>query len=343
MGKKIEDLTGRRFGKLVVIRQAPDFVNKGGIKRTQWLCRCDCGNEKALLSSRLKSGNDTSCGKCDKTINMIGQRYGLLTVIEKAPDREHKNSTPTKMWKCRCDCGNTIICSRQALTSGEKKDCGCVKEGKYLIGKRYGKLVIKKVVRDKGKEARVECICDCGNITTPYLSRVINNKVHSCGCYRVEKSTELHTKHSMSKTRIYKVWDKMNDRCNNSRNKRYSYYGGRGIKVCDEWSGEHGAENFIKWAYKNGYDENAPFGECTIDRIDVNGNYEPSNCRFVSMRVQNNNTTKTIRKVIYGEELTVSEISEKYGIPKCNIRYRINRGMEEEEIIYKGNLKKKRD
>lgn len=343
MGKPTEDLTGRRFGKLVVIRRTPDYVNKDGIKRSQWLCRCDCGNEKVLLSYRLKSGNDTSCGKCEKTIDMIGQRYGLLTVIEKAPDREHENSKPTKMWKCVCDCGNTVICSRQALTSGEKKDCGCVKEGKYLVGKRYGKLVIRKIIREKGREARVECICDCGNIATPLLSRVINNKVYSCGCYRAEKSKEIHTKHNMSKTRIYKVWKKINDRCNNPGNKSFHYYGGRGIKICDEWSGEHGAENFIKWAYENGYDENAPKGEYTIDRIDVDKDYAPSNCRFVSMRVQNNNTRKTIKKVINGEELTVSEISEKYGIRKDKIRYRIKCGMEEDKIIHKGNLTEKRD
>ena len=328
---KHEDLVGKRFGKLLVVER---------ISSGKWKCVCDCGNERIIVGNKLIRGNNTSCGKCEKTINLIGEKFGKLTVIDKAPERKHENSRPTKMWLCRCDCGNTIICSRQALTSGEKKDCGCVKEGKYLIGKRYGKLVIQKVIRENGKEARVECLCDCGDITTPLLSRVLNNKVHSCGCYRSEKSAQVNTKHGMSDTRLYKVWIGIKKRCYNKNDKAYKDYGERGIKICDEWMGEHGFENFYKWATENGYDKNAPFGECTIDRIDVNGNYEPSNCRFVDMKTQLQNQRKTVKITIDGEELTASEISEKYGIQSCTVRHRIKSGInEKEKLFYKGNLK----
>lgn len=87
--------------------------------------------------------------------------------------------------------------------------------------------------------------------------------------------------------RLYNVWNSMKSRCYNPNVASYKNYGGRGIEVCDEWA--HNFPTFQKWAIENGYDPDAPYGECTIDRIDVNGNYEPSNCRWVSMDVQRYN------------------------------------------------------
>lgn len=323
---KIEDITGKRFGKLTVIRRT-DYG--------RWLCRCDCGNEVEFLTYKLTSGNNTSCGKCSKIINMVGERYGKLVVVEKAKPVNGKT-----MWKCKCDCGGHIVCDRMSLVYGYKKDCGCVKRGEWLIGKRYGKLVIKNVIREKGKEARVECLCDCGNTTFPLLSRVINNKVKSCGCIKSDISKKIHTKHEKSKTRIYKIWKKMIERCKNPKNKDFEKYGGRGIKVCDEWIGENGAENFMNWAYQNGYDENAEKGECTIDRIDVDGNYEPDNCRWANMEEQSYNRRNTIRIDIYGKLLTIKEISDIYGIPKGKIRQRYFCGIrDEKKLLYNGDLR----
>lgn len=87
----------------------------------------------------------------------------------------------------------------------------------------------------------------------------------------------------------------MRHRCANSNDASYKYYGGRGITVCEEW-GDY--ERFRNWALANGYDPNAPQGECTIDRIDVNGNYEPSNCRWVDMKTQNANKRNTKSSVV---------------------------------------------
>lgn len=100
-------------------------------------------------------------------------------------------------------------------------------------------------------------------------------------------------KHGMANSRLYVVWCAMKERCNNPKYKDYKYYGGRGIKVCQEWQD---FESFYKWSMTAGYDENAPRGVTTIDRINNDGNYEPSNCRWVSMQEQCRNRRRPAKR-----------------------------------------------
>lgn len=141
----------------------------------------------------------------------------------------------------------------------------------------------------KGKPTRWICECDCGTVKDVPGSELVRGASKSCGCYKSEKAANAHRKHDGKGTRLYNVWTSMNNRCRNKNERTYKYYGGRGISVCEEWQ-DFG--NFKKWAYENGYDETAKRGDCTIDRIDNNGNYEPSNCRWVSMKVQRMNARK---------------------------------------------------
>lgn len=333
MGYKI-DLTGEKFGHLTAISSRRE--RKGNSAKTYWKCKCDCGNIIEIRMERLRNGVVKDCGvKCPYHIkhsyeDLTGMRFGKLIVSEKL---ENDN------WKCRCDCGGVGIYSKVSLVQGWKRDCGCVKRGDWIIGKKYEMLTIKRIIREKGEETKVECLCDCGNTKTLSLTRVINKKVKSCGCLVPDKLRSVRKTHGKSKSRIYKIWKKMNDRCRNVNNKDYDKYGGRDIEISPEWSGEHGAENFIKWAYENGYDENAEKGKCTIDRINVDGNYEPSNCRWINMIEQSYNRRNTIRISVYGEMLTVKEISEKYNIPAKKVRRRYFYGIRDEErLLYKGNL-----
>jgi hypothetical protein len=161
-----------------------------------------------------------------------------------------------------------------------------------LSGKRFGKLVvIERVGTDKNHRPTWKCVCDCGAEKIIDGSSLRSGMTVSCGCYGKEQRLKSHITHLKTNTRLFNVWQNIKRRCYTQTNPSYKYYGERGIKVCKEWLDSF--EVFRQWAYANGYDENAPKGKCTIDRIDVNGNYEPSNCRWVSMAEQNKNTRRS--------------------------------------------------
>lgn len=125
--------------------------------------------------------------------------------------------------------------------------------------------------------------CECGKEFKTQTRKVKNGTTQSCGCLQKKKAKEYQTTHGLSGHPLYKVWKQMRARCNSKSNKSYQYYGGRGIKVCKEW--DTSFDNFYVWAYGSGY----TFG-LTIDRKDNDGNYEPSNCRWVTQEVQARNT-----------------------------------------------------
>lgn len=131
--------------------------------------------------------------------------------------------------------------------------------------------------------------------------------------------------------RLWDIWRHMRERCGCSYHKSYADYGGRGIQVCDEW--EESFENFAKWAYANGYDDGASFMECTIDRIDPNGNYEPSNCRWVTMKEQCNNRRTNRLITLNGTTKTLSAWADETRIPSDTIAQRLKIGWSIEKAL----------
>ena len=186
-----------------------------------------------------------------------------------------------------------------------------------LQGKIFGKLkVIKCGGKNKRGEIIWECLCECGNKTFVVGAKLNNGHTKSCGCLVKENH---YIKHDKTGTRIYRIWNAMKNRCYNKKTLYYKDYGGRGIIVYEKWlNKENGFMNFYNWSILNGYDDNL-----TIDRIDVNGNYEPSNCRWVDKKEQSSNTRKTTYYEFNKEKHTIKEWSEILNINYNTLRSRI--------------------
>lgn len=186
--------------------------------------------------------------------NLTGQRFGRWVVIERAPDNVTPKGYHNIMWKCVCDCGTMKVVRGKTLLSGKSKSCGCLR--KELLSTRA-------------------------------------------------------SKHYGFGTRLYTIWNSMRQRCNNPNHRAYDNYGGRGIKICSEWDDYNAFRN---WALVNGYDENAPRGEYTLDRLNVNDGYSPSNCRWANMREQAVNKRDSIIVTYNGESHPLTVWAEILGI-----------------------------
>lgn len=207
---------------------------------------------------------------------------------------------------------------------------------KDYTNRRFGRLTVirlhhkqqkyKPDGRPNGHRYYWECKCDCGNTTIVLIDHLTRHKILSCGCLGRERASLASSKHKLHGTRIYGIWGGMIQRCKNENIERYEIYGGRGIKVCKEW--EEDFLNFYNWAINNGYKNNL-----SIDRVNVDGDYEPSNCRWVTAKEQARNTRTNVNLTYNNETHCVAEWSEITGIKSATIFYRIRHGWTIKEAL----------
>lgn len=193
-----------------------------------------------------------------KDEDMIGKRFGRLTVIKRGEEYYSKTGKPHDTWICKCDCGTIKTIAGRHLRAGRSKSCGCIlKEG-------------------------------------------------------------IRRTHGKSHTKLHNIWCGMRARCKDKNLEAYKYYGGRGISVCEEW--DKSFEAFYEWSMGNGYSD-----ELSIDRIDVNGNYEPSNCRWATAKEQARNMRTNRLLTFNGETKPMAEWGEIMGLRSSTIQYRLDK------------------
>ena len=197
---------------------------------------------------------------------------------------------------------------------------------KDLHNKKFGRLKVIKLERIKNNRALWLCRCDCGNMCVKASSNLLSNGTKSCGCIHREQLIERNKTHNYSHTSLYNRWKTMKVRCSDENCVAYKNYGGRGIKVCDEWKNDF--MSFYKWAILNGYKE-----ELTIDRINNNGDYEPDNCRWVSRANQNRNFRKNHMITYNNETLCLTDMAKKYNITNKALSYRLQKGWDIEKAL----------
>lgn len=200
-----------------------------------------------------------------------------------------------------------------------------------LTGHRYGKLYVVRRSDNIGKKVAWLCRCDCGAEKVVLGTNLQRGLTKSCGCYRRDYWREAKTKYPKRSKRLSRIYTSMKDRCYKETDLAYSYYGGRGIKVCDEWRSDPGT--FYAWAYSTGYNDDAPRGECTLDRIDVNGDYFPNNCRWISSKEQARNRRSNRVLSYKGEKHCLVEWAEICGIRYSVLRNRVHSGWSIERAL----------
>jgi len=272
-----------------------------------------------------------------KKLNLIGQRFGRLTVISDAGIRVSEKGRKSYLWNCICDCGKTTVVTTSNLQGNKVLSCGCYRNervfetnSKKLQNQTFGRLTAISCIHKNGV-LYWKCRCSCGNYVEVIPASLTSGKTRSCGCYQRERTSQTRLKHGFSKkgsesTRLYRIWSAMKYRCYNPKSNHYNRYGGRGITVCDEWK-----DNFIcfyEWAINNGYNDSL-----TIERKDYNGNYCPENCCWATWKQQAINRSSTRFVEYKGKQMSIKDLAIELNINYDTLINRVNNGWSIEKII----------
>jgi hypothetical protein len=318
---------GQRFGVWIVTDIYYDWESRKQV----WTLRCEvCGREKVTKNSRdiLKGQGGTckhgiqksSVPKEKRVLNNDEQWLGRVFGTEKIVGFQKKSDK--YVWICECQsCHTSHLREPRELKNGTAPTCICQyrKYDESWVGKKFNDLTIIEY-----KNSKFTCRCVCGKETIVVPKNLINGRIVSCGCQNKEKTKERMTLHGDSGKRLYRIYRGMLARCYDPKSEKYKDYGGRGIKVCEEWLSNYVI--FREWALNNGYSD-----ELSIDRIDNDKGYSPDNCRWTTLGVQRANQrphkehSKKIVWEINGEIKSAIEWCKQYNISVPTVMYRINK------------------
>lgn len=342
-----ESFYRERIGKVYGVYEVVAVEYDENKQKQKWTMRCiNCGKEKETYNGKdyVKGRNGKTCScmrKIKPTIEKvnyysdtyIGNTYGEWRVL---------SVEPGKGWLCECgDCGRQVWKSARQVFEHKASRCLCkFSYGKYdgldWVGKRYDHI---EIVEPYNKATKTfHCRCDCGYEKDVRAYDLDRGSITSCGrkeCFW--HGVNSRSAFGMTRSRIYRIWCGMKRRCYDENSAPYKDYGGRGITICDEWRESY--LTFAAWAMENGYQD-----DLSIDRIDVNGNYCPENCRWVTMQEQAKNKrpySELPAKKRWGEKWEIngetkfaSEWCEEYGISYATVQYRIKtKGMTPYEAL----------
>lgn len=220
---------------------------------------------------------------CDKEVEIICPEHGPFRI---------RAASHLRGYGCtKCPAEKSVEIKKHVAEMGKERR-PIQKPYKHIPqkGERFGLLTIICETERQGRSRYVMCSCDCGNTKVVNYSELRKGKIQSCGCLASRLTSERSTTHGLAKKHLlYGVWKGIKSRCLNPKNPAYPHYGGRGIRICEEWTEDFGA--FYKWCIDNGYNKGL-----SIDRIDNDGDYSPLNCRFAdaTMQARNKSNNKSI-------------------------------------------------
>lgn len=197
-----------------------------------------------------------------------------------------------------------------------------------MTGRRFGMLtVVSRAENGKYGDAMWQCQCDCGGTVIVRAGDLRRGSTKSCKCMKREWNRESHTTHGLSNTRLHKIWSMVIERCNNHNHVQYHRYGGRGIKMCEEWEKDFVA--FYEWAMANGYEDGL-----TLDREDNDKGYSPDNCRWITMREQQHNRSNNHLVTMNGRTQNVTQWCNELGVNRAYVYKRLKKGWSPEKAFF---------